>query len=656
MSQSETLSATAQPLRLLLVEDKDDDAVLVLRALRQASVEVAVTRVQTAAEFRGALVSPPDLVVSDHSLPSFSSTAALAWLREHDIDVPFIVVSGTLDEESAVGLLRAGAHDFVTKQNLARLGPAVRRELQEARNRRERRDAQAQLHVQRDFLRLVIDTNPAIIFAKNWDGTFTLANRATAALYGTTPDGLVGKADGDFNSNAAEVERLLEADRTVMLSGQPVLIARESITDATGRTRWFETRKVPLFVPDAPPQVLGIGIDITERVSAEEQFRQAQKMEAVGQLAGGIAHDFNNLLTAILGYSELLLDRVDGQAELAQDVEEIQRAGQRASGLTRQLLAFSRKQVLEPQTLDLRHVVGEVEKMLRRLIGENVQLQTISTPDVHHVKADPGQIEQVLINLAINARDAMPMGGTLTIGLTNAVTPKELRRSNPTLADTCVALKVSDTGSGMPPEIQARIFEPFFSTKSPGKGTGLGLSMVHGVVTQSGGCITVESQLHRGTCFTIYLPGAPDAEASVARTAVAPVELRGSETILLVEDEGTIRELVRKVLTGYGYHVLEATDTADAIRLSERHPGVIDLLLSDIVMPRMSGPELAQALVPFRPEMRVLYMSGFGNRLSTGFGSVSPAVALLHKPFTPAALATKVRQCLNRDVAQCGHV
>ena len=639
-----------------MVEDADDDAALVLRALRQAGFEITVERVETAAEFTRALLPAPDVIISDHSLPAFSSTDALACIRERDLDVPFIVVSGTIDEESAVGLLRAGAHDFVSKQNLARLGPAVKRELQEAQSRKERREAEAELHVQRDFLRVVLDTNPAVIFAKNWKGTYTLANRAAAEVYGTTPDSLVGKTDWDFNSNPADVERLLEQDRAVILSGQPVTIAREPITDAAGRKRWFETRKIPLFARDGQPQVLGFGIEITERISAEEQLRQAQKMEAVGQLAGGIAHDFNNLLTAILGYSELVLEQVANQTEIAQSVEEIRRAGERASGLTRQLLAFSRTQVLAPQILDLAKVVAEVEKMLRRLIGEDVQLETRSAPDLRLVNADPGQMEQVLVNLAINARDAMPMGGTLTIELLNLPTPDELRASNPLVDNTCVAVKVSDTGCGMPPEIQRRIFEPFFSTKPPGQGTGLGLSMVHGVVTQTGGCITLRSQPDRGTCFIIYLPAAARGEVTIRPSADGPVELSGRETILLVEDEVAIRELVRKVLTGYGYHVLEAADTTDALTIVDRHEGDVHLLLSDIVMPKMSGPELAQRLIALRPEIRVLYMSGFGNRLSTSLGSLTSAVAVLHKPFTPVSLVTKVRECLNRGVALSGQV
>jgi hypothetical protein len=649
-----TTASAAEPLRLLLVEDTDDDAALVVRALRQSGFTLEVCRAQTLDEFLTGLEPLPHIVISDHCLPSFSSWDALATLQARRIDVPFIVVSGTIDEESAVGLLKAGAHDFVTKQNLARLGPAVRRELQEARNRRERRDAEAQLDLQRDFLRTVIDSNPAVIFAKDWDGRYTLANRATAAVFGTTPELLVGQTDRDFNLPDEQLEQLSATDRAVMTTGQPVVIAREPVTDASGRCRWFETRKVPLLMPNAAPQVLGIGIDITDRVSAEEQFRQAQKMEAVGQLAGGIAHDFNNLLTAILGYSELLLQQVQHDPALSQDVEEIRKAGQRASGLTRQLLAFSRKQVLEPRILDLRHIVADVEKMLRRLIGEDVQMLTVTAPDLLRVKADPGQIEQVLMNLAINARDAMPRGGKLIIELANAPTPRELRDANLLVPDTCVALSVTDTGAGMTIEVKRRIFEPFFSTKGPGKGTGLGLSMVFGVVTQTGGWITVDSEPERGTRFVIYLPATVEIDVTAAGGVSPSKDLRGHETVLLVEDETAIRDLVRKVLSRYGYRVLEARDSADAVRIAAAHHAPIHLLLSDVVMPMMSGPELAQRLVPIRPGMRVLYMSGFGNRLSTGFGALSSGVSLLHKPFTPEVLATKVRESLNRDVLDVG--
>jgi hypothetical protein len=637
-------------LRLLLVEDNDDDAVLIERAVTNAGYRPAVGRVQTAKEFTAALASGVwDVVISDYSLPRFSASAALACLHARGLDLPFIVVSGTIDEESAVTILKAGAHDFVTKQSLARLGPAIRRERLDARNRAERKDAQRDLQVQRDFLRLVIDANPNLIFVKDPVGGFTLANRAAAELYGTTVEELIGRSP-DLARNAHEAAHSMIADREVLETRKSRFDASEPIVDArTGELRWFEMRRAPLIMPDGTAQVLGIGTDQTERRAAEqalrvaeEQIRQSQKMEAVGQLAGGIAHDFNNLLTVILGYTEVLL-RGALEPDVLGDLEEIRNAGLRAGSLTAQLLAFSRKQVLDPQTLDLNGVVLEVERLLRRVIGEDIHFEVVMDPGLMPVKADPGQIHQILMNLAINARDAMPQGGRLRIATANA---EDSQNAAHPMRKRCVSLTVSDTGCGMSRDVQDRIFEPFFTTKAVGKGTGLGLSVVYGVVTDSGGRISVESERNQGTTFVIYLPateGAPVDEAPKAHE-----DLRGTQTVLLVEDEKAIRDLVRKVLAGYGYTVIEAADVADAIDIAERHPAPIHLLLSDIVMPDMSGPDLAQRVVALRRDIRVLYMSGFTNRLGTSLGTMSPGVALLRKPFTPERLGLKVRECLNQ--------
>jgi PAS domain S-box-containing protein len=644
-------------LRLLLVEDNGDDAELILRAVANAGFRPSSSRVETEADCRAALATEPwDLIISDCSLPQFSAMGALRCVHERQVDLPFIVVSGTIDEESAVTILRAGAHDFVTKQNLARLGPAIRRELQDARDRNERRDAQRDLKVQRDMLRLVIDTNPNLIFVKA-GGRFVLANQAVADLYGTTVESLIGRSEDTFSASSDEVARSVCADREVLRTGQPRFAEDEPITDArTGAVRWFETRRVPLVLSDGTQQVLGIGTEITDRRVAhealratEDQFRQAQKMEAVGQLAGGIAHDFNNLLTAILGYSHLALEQVDEGSDVATDLHEIRKAGERAGGLTSQLLAFSRKQVLRPQILDLNAIVLEVERMLRRVIAEDIRFEIAVEQRLRPVKADPGQIHQVLMNLAINARDAMPRGGTLRISTANVMAAVgELRRGSPSDKRRCVALTVSDTGCGMSPDVSARIFEPFFSTKAPGKGTGLGLSMVYGVVTESGGRISVQSEPDRGTTFTIHLPVADDDATEPVATPAAHRQLRGTETILLVEDEQPIRKLVGKVLAGYGYDVLEAVDVAHALEIAERHPAPIHLLLSDIVMPELNGPELAQRVIRYRRGVRVLYMSGFSNRLRSG--ALSVGVGMLEKPFTPHGLASKVRDCLGADV------
>jgi nitrogen-specific signal transduction histidine kinase/FixJ family two-component response regulator len=387
--------------------------------------------------------------------------------------------------------------------------------------------------------------------------------------------------------------------------------------------------------------------DITERYQLEEQLRQAQKMEAVGRLAGGIAHDFNNLLTAILGYSELLLDRVRAEPDLASDVEEIRRAGQRASSLTRQLLAFSRKQVLQPQLLDLNVVVAELGKMLQRVIGEDIRLHVVAAPTLGAVRADLGQIEQVLMNLAINARDAMPRGGSLTIRTEETKLPPDLARlESADATGAYAALSVADTGCGMSPEVRARIFEPFFTTKGPDKGTGLGLSTIYGIVTQSGGYITVDSERGRGTTFTVYLPVAEHVSQAAPEAAPSRDSYAGTETILLVDDEAALRSLARKVLERYGYHVLEASDGNTALKLTDQFDGRIHLLLSDIIMPGLHGPDLAQWIVARRPDVRVLYISGYP-QLATDSGRMGAHITFLQKPFNPDQLAKAVRQCLD---------
>jgi signal transduction histidine kinase len=517
----------ATPLSVLLVEDSPLDAELLGAQLVEAGFEIALTRVETEEEMRAALAAgDPQIILCDYRLPRFSAFEALEVAGEYAAAAPFVILSGTIGEEATVEALKAGARDCVLKSNLGRLGPVVRRELEEAQTRRER-------------------------------------------------------------------QRL------------------------------------------------------------EDELRQAQKMEAIGQLAGGFAHDFNNMMTAVVGFSELALARLEQAHPLRRYVEEIRRAGKRASALTSQLLAFSRKQVLQPRVLDLNEVVAEVETLLQRLIGEDVELVSVLDPGLAPIEADPGQLEQVIMNLAINARDAMPTGGKLTIETANASLDADYAASHFDVEPGAyVLLAVSDNGIGMDAETQARIFEPFYTTKEQGKGTGLGLATVFGIIKQSGGDISVYSEPGHGTTIKIYLPRtqarAEPPEPRVARERPP----RGSETILLVEDEEIVRSLEREVLEENGYKVLEARSPLHALELAAEHAGAIDLLVTDVVMPELSGRQLAERITTKRPEVKILYTSGYADDAIVRHGVLEPGISLLAKPLTPASLANKVREVLDSPTRQ----
>jgi two-component system, cell cycle sensor histidine kinase and response regulator CckA len=393
----------------------------------------------------------------------------------------------------------------------------------------------------------------------------------------------------------------------------------------------------------------------TERKKLEGQLRQAQKMEAIGQLTGGIAHDFNNMLTVIVGYSDLMLQKLRADDPLRSEVEQVKEAGVRASLLTRQLLAFSRKQVLQPRVLDLNAILTNMDRMLQRLIGEDIGLVTVPEPGLWRVHADPGQIEQVIMNLAVNARDAMPQGGKLTIETANVQLDDAYAREHVFVKPgPYVMLAVSDTGCGMDAETQAHIFEPFFTTKEPGKGTGLGLSTVYGIVKQSEGYVWVYSEVGRGTAFKIYLPRVEAVAEAVEPSREAARTVRGSETILLVEDDNPVRKLIHSTLHAYGYTVLEAHHGKHAIQVCEQHAGPIHLMVTDVVMPEMRGRELAERLKPSHPTMKVLFMSGYTDRGIVHHGELVQGTAFLQKPFTPDALARKVREVLDEPLRRQG--
>jgi signal transduction histidine kinase len=510
------MAARPTPLRALIVEDRAADADLILRELKRGGFVTTHERVETADALRAALDKQAwDIVLSDYYLPTFDAPGALAVLQASGYDVPFIVVSGSVGEDTAVAAMRAGATDYIMKDRLQRLPPAVAKALAEAAVRRER------LQLQQDLAR-------------------------------------------------------------------------------------------------------------------------AQKLEAIGRLAGGVAHDFNNVLTAILGSAELLMMDTPPGEHAREEVEIIRDAAVRAQDLIRQLLAFSARQVLQPVVLDLNDLIRDLGRMLRRLIGEDLTLDTDLAGDLGAVRADPGQVEQVLVNLAVNARDAMPDGGRLAIRTENV----DVTDGGDVPAGPYALIEVTDTGTGMDAPTLARVFEPFFTTKERGKGTGLGLASVYGIVRQSGGHIAVTSTPGVGTSFRIHLPRV-DAPVDTSRAArVVSVPAAGTETLLVAEDEQMVRVLIRKVLEQAGYTVLLASGGAEALQLAARHAGPIQMLVTDVVMPGMNGRELARRLLELRPDTKVLYLSGYADDAVERHGVLDPGTAFMQKPFSPGALASRVREVL----------
>jgi len=520
----------ARTINLLQVEDSDADAALVLRELKRAKFNVVVTRVETEAEMQAALDTGTwDVILSDYALPQFSGAAALELVRSRGLDIPFIIVSGTIGEEVAVEAMKLGAQDYIMKGNMTRLNSAVERALADHHERRMHRDAETALK----------QTN--------------------------------------------------------------------------------------------------------------QQLLQLQKMDAIGNLAGGVAHDFNNLLSLIIGYGEMVLGHLPPDDPHRKAIETIVSTGERGAALTRQLLAISRRKALSAEPLDLNNVVMTMEDMLRRILGENIRLHTRLIPTLGAVVADRSQIEQVVLNLVINARDAMPDGGQLLIETADVELDEDYARSHALVTPgKYVMLAVSDTGTGIPAEILSRIFEPFFTTKS--SGTGLGLSTVFGIAKQSGGHVWVYSEVNKGTSFKVYFPRSESTARD--RTTASPTFVAAGfgETILLVEDQQLVRELIREILLDARYTILEASDAETALEILRTHPGPIHLLATDVVMPKINGPELAVKALKLKPDLRVLFLSGYtANHLEID-GSLDGAYGFLEKPFTPKSLTRKLREILGGSV------
>jgi PAS domain S-box-containing protein len=495
-------------------------------------------------------------------------------------------------------------------------------------------------------LREITDNLPLVLWMSSGDGSRNLyINRAYESIWERPREALKANPRDWLAPVHAEDRETVLGLMAKLHTGEPVSIGYRLVR-RNGDIRFIEDHAVPMLDETGNVRrIVGFAEDVTERKLLEAQLRQAQKLEAVGQLAGGVAHDFNNLLTIITGYSEILL-ATSMDAEQQRDcLREIHRAGERAGSLTRQLLAFSRKQILQPVVLNLNVLVHDMEKMLRRLIGEDIDLASSLDPGLGRVKADPGQLEQVILNLVVNARDAMPAGGHLTIETRNVELDGDYAHSHAEVQPgNYVLLAVTDTGIGMDETTRARIFEPFFTTKEVGKGTGLGLATVHGIVKQSGGSIEVYSEPGRGSTFKIYLPRLDEVPPpGHAGPALMPC---GSETILVAEDDEAVRGIVRVTLESLGYTVLSARHGAEAVQICRAYQGAIDLLMTDVVMPRMSGRQLADLIAHLRPSIKTLYVSGYTDDAVVRHGVLEADMAFMQKPFTPAALSRKLREVL----------
>ena len=515
----------------------------------------------------------------------------------------------------------------------------------------ERRRAERALLEERDLLRTVIDNIPDYIYIKDLDGHCITSNASHAEMLGANSRAEVeGKTDFDVHPRDL-AEQYYAVDREVIGSGQPVVDREEEVVDHAGHKLRLLTTKVPFRdMTGAIAGIVGIGRNVTEQRNLEERFRQAQKLEAIGRLAGGIAHDFNNLMTVVTGYSELLLPTFAKDESAYKNILEIKKAAERATSLTSQLLAFSRKQILQPEILDLNAVLRNVQKMLNHLIGEDLDLDVVYGKELGLIEADAGQMDQVIMNLVVNARDAMPTGGKLTIETVNAELDEgDVRRHVGLTPGPYVVLAVSDTGIGMDSETRSQIFEPFFTTKEAGEGTGLGLSTVYGIVKQSGGNILVYSEPGEGTTFKIYLPCVRTGAAAVSQEKLPDEEFGGTETILLVEDEEMVRNLAKLVLVTNGYTVLEARNGEEALQVFEKHEETVHLVLTDVVMPRMGGHDLKERLSAVAPDTKMVFMSGYTDNAIQHHGVLSSGVTFLQKPFNATSLLRIVRDTVGKD-------
>ena len=638
------------PLRILHLEDDPNDAALVQSTLEDEGISCATTCVQNLEDFVAALEQGGiDLILSDFTLPAFDWFSAAEIVRSRWPAIPLILVSGTLGEEQAIDSLKNGATDYVLKERLSRLAPAVRRAMLEVDERDERQRAEKTIRSERNFSETSLNSLPGIFYLYDQAGNFLRWNKNFERVSGYATEELAGMGPLEFFVGD-ERDDIAKKIAEIFVKGTGNIEANFTAKNGTGTPYYFAAQKIQM---DGKPCLIGTGIDISEHKKLEAQYIEAQKMEVIGQLAGGVAHDFNNILSVIMCYSELIVTDPGLDTPLRKYAEEIQEASKRAAGLTRQLLVFSRKETVQPVVLDLNDVVKDLDNMLRRLIDENIEMTIAPAEQVGRVKADPGYIGQVLMNLVVNARDAMPNGGKLTIATKNVTLDENYAHTHPSVVPgDYVMLTIRDTGIGMTNEVKAHLFKAFFTTKPTGKGTGLGLATCQTIVQRSGGHIDVDSEVGTGTTFSIYFPQVEqplDIVAKPTRTGPLP---RGTETLLVVEDDQSVRHLARRVLEAQGYEVLSASNGQDALHVArERKGSPIRLVVTDVVMPLMSGKVMSEWLKTTYPNLDVLFTSGYTDGAITHHGVLEPGVEFLPKPYTPANLAYKVREMLDEKKA-----
>lgn len=647
-------------IRILLLEDSQQDAILLITELKQKGVEPVYERLDTGEDMEAALDNYDwDVIIADYWMPTFNAFDALKIIQARNLDIPFIIVSGLIDEEAVVKAMKAGAHDYIKKGDFARLVPAIERELREAAMRSQHIVAEDALRESEILLRTVIDTTPDLISVKNSEGQFILTNRRTARYHGCAPQDMIGKTDADYLEahwgHPDEIDKFQKDDQYVLQTQRPLEIPDESYTMPDGFIHRFRTIKIPLELNGNKNYVLTISTDITEHMKSREekekiqdQFLQAQKMEAIGTLTGGVAHDFNNLLTAIHGCTDMALARVSHDDPIYHDLREIQASAGRATDLTHQLLLFSRKAPAQFKPLDINDVINGILKMLHRLIGEDVKITIDLDENLRIIRADRGTIEQVIMNLAVNSRDAMLNGGVLTLRTRNHdLSEKEKNRMEKADTNHFVCLQVQDTGMGISHHLIPHVFEPFFTTKGYGKGTGLGLSVVYGIVAQHGGWIDVNSIQGEGTTFSLYFPAVNESPEDIHDEVISLEPFRGrGQYILVVEDESGLRDVVRSALTKYGYRVYAVENAEKAVEVFREEKGRFDFVFSDVVLPDQSGVQLIDTLLEEKVNLKFLLTSGYTDQKSQWRAIQEKGYPFLQKPYKLAEMLEKIKTIL----------